>query len=164
MNIGLNRSFPYPLPTPRNGAYRSMWYTERRAAVAREFHAGSFLYFRDDERFESAFYDSLQLRRASADLALASLLKFLDKHYLEPSFYRSYGKRLKKIADQWLWQSGRVFWGEDRRNIYECDDTEMEGVLECPENEWTMKDSVKELLGGVGAGREEVLRGESLLD
>jgi hypothetical protein len=111
------------------------------------FHSGSFLIFCDWDIFESVFYNDLQQHWESADPALTSLLKFLDKHSSGPRFFEAKGRVFKRVGKRWLRAGiGKEFWSEDHKHIWESEDIDVEGMLTWPEDEFSLRWTVAALL------------------
>ena len=130
-------------------SYSHDFHTHQRLRLARLsaiWDAGSFFIFQNSERFLQVF-DDLQLKPDSQELALRSLLRYVDAHRPLQSFIALKARDMKNIARSWLESGeGRHFWGEDESHILHGEMTEVCGVLEYPEDKKEIIYNLKELL------------------
>ena len=121
-------------------------YIARRAQYTRAWDTGSFLVLSDHKLLLQVFYD-LQLKPDSQELALKSLLRFLDSQYPNDInlFLNARARNLKRVAFRWLASGeGRRFWGSDETHIQEGEMTEDFGVLQ-----WSEPDACDEMIYNV---------------
>ena len=122
-------------------------YTPHRVLYTRAWNVGSFLVLYDSELLLQVFAD-LQLKPASQELALKSLLRFLDAQYPDDttSFVSARARELKRAAFRWL-ASGesKRFWGADEEHI----DQQGEMAVEFSVLEWGDADDCDEIRGNV---------------
>lgn len=92
--------------------------TPSQLRAAEAYEAGSFLYLEDDQVSLRILKD-LQLKYEFRELALRSLLRYLDRKFRGERYFNQKARLLKRVAQMWLSDNGagRRFWGADEEHI-----------------------------------------------
>ncbi len=131
-----------------SGLLNYRYYVARHAQYAQAWDSNSFLVLSDTPSLLQVF-DDLDLQPDSQELALNSLLRFLDVQCPDGySFLALKARDLKRMGRKWLESGeGRRFWGEDESHIRKDEMSDLWPANEYPGDKPELFFNMKELLG-----------------